>query len=57
MLKPGENATAEEFIAYFRERLVPYKVPSEVEFRSALPKGMIGKTLRRQLREKEVSKQ
>jgi len=36
--KEGETATAEEFIAYFRERLVAYKVPSEVEFRSDLPK-------------------
>ena len=57
MLKEGETATAEEFIAYFRERLVAYKVPSEVEFRSELPKSMIGKILRRQLREEEIGKQ
>jgi len=55
VLKEGETATAEEFIAYFRERLVAYKVPSEVEFRSDLPKSMIGKILRRQLREEEIS--
>ena len=54
VLKEGEKATAEEFIAYFRERLVAYKVPSEVEFRSELPKSMIGKILRRQLREEEI---
>ena len=57
VLKEGETATAEEFIAYFRERLVAYKVPSEVEFRSELPKSMIGKILRRQLREEEISRQ
>lgn len=57
VLKPGEKATAEEIIAFCRERLVPYKVPSEVEFRSELPKSMIGKILRRQLREEEISKQ
>jgi long-chain acyl-CoA synthetase len=57
VLKPGEKATAEEFIAYFRERLVAYKVPSEVEFRSELPKSMIGKILRRQLREEEIGRQ
>lgn len=56
VLKEGETATAEEFIAYFRERLVAYKAPSEVEFRSELPKSMIGKILRRQLREEEMSK-
>ena len=34
-----------------------YKVPSLVEFRSELPKSMIGKILRRQLREEEIGKQ
>jgi len=56
VLKEGEQATPEEFIAYFREKLTPYKVPSEVEFRSELPKSMIGKILRRSLREEEASR-
>ncbi|MBM4322658.1 MAG: long-chain fatty acid--CoA ligase [Deltaproteobacteria bacterium] len=56
VLKEGEVATQEEFIAYFKERLTPYKVPSEVEFRSELPKSMIGKILRRALREEESRK-
>lgn len=56
VLREGESATQEEFIAYFRENLTPYKVPSEVEFRSDLPKSMIGKILRRALREEETSK-
>jgi long-chain acyl-CoA synthetase len=54
VLKDGESATPEEFIAFFRERLTPYKVPSEVEFRTDLPKSMIGKILRRALREEEL---
>ncbi len=54
VLKEGETATEEEFIAYFRQNLTPYKVPSEVEFRTELPKSAIGKILRRQLREEEV---
>jgi long-chain acyl-CoA synthetase len=53
VLKEGETATPEEFITYFKERLTPYKVPSEVEFRTELPKSMIGKILRRALREEE----
>jgi long-chain acyl-CoA synthetase len=57
VLKDGMEATPEEFIAYFRERLTPYKVPSEVEFRSQLPKSMIGKILRRALREEEMARQ
>ena len=55
--KEGKTATVEEFIAYFRERLVANKVSSEVEFRSDLPKSMIGKILRRQLREEKISRQ
>ena len=56
VLKEAETATPDEFIAYFRERLTPYKVPSEVEFRAELPKSMIGKILRRALREEEMRK-
>jgi len=56
VLKEGETATPEEFITYFKERLTPYKVPSEVEFRTELPKSMIGKILRRALREEEGRK-
>jgi len=56
VLKEGERATPEELIVYFKERLTPYKVPSEVEFRTELPKSMIGKILRRALREEESRK-
>jgi long-chain acyl-CoA synthetase len=56
VLREGEVATQEEFIAYFKERLTPYKVPSVVEFRTELPKSMIGKILRRALREEESLK-
>jgi long-chain acyl-CoA synthetase len=51
VLKDGEAATADELLSFFRQHLVAYKVPSEVEFRSELPKSMIGKILRRTLRE------
>ena len=56
MLKDGETATPEEFETYFREHLAPYKVPSQVEFRRDLPKSMIGKILRRALREEEMQR-
>jgi long-chain acyl-CoA synthetase len=56
VLKDGETATPEEFIAHFTERLVPYKVPAEVEFRRDLPKSMIGKILRRALQEEEMQR-
>ncbi len=56
VLKPGETATAEEIIEYCRQNLTRYKVPREVEFRDALPKTMVGKILRRTLRDEEMAK-
>jgi long-chain acyl-CoA synthetase len=51
VLRAGERADAEELRAFCRERLAPYKVPATVEFRSELPKSMVGKVLRRALTE------
>jgi long-chain acyl-CoA synthetase len=49
VLRPGQQAGAEELRAFCRERLAPYKVPATVEFRDELPKSMVGKVLRRAL--------
>ena len=51
LLRAGQSATEAELRAFCREHLAPYKVPSKVEFRSELPKTMVGKVLRRALRE------
>ena len=51
VLKAGQSATAEELRTYCREHLAPYKVPARFEFRSELPKTMVGKVLRRALKE------
>ncbi len=50
-LLPGERATEEEILAFCRERLAGYKRPRSIEFREALPTSVIGKVLRRVLRE------
>src|SRR5882724_10269004 len=50
VLKERTAATDEEIIAFCRERLAPYKVPRQVEFRDSLPKSGVGKYLRRELR-------
>jgi long-chain acyl-CoA synthetase len=50
VLKPGVSATAEEIIAFCRERLAGYKAPRQVVFRDSLPKSGVGKYLRRELR-------
>ncbi len=54
VLKEGATATEEEISAFCREQMAAYKVPRLVEFRSELPKSMIGKVLRRELREEEL---
>jgi long-chain acyl-CoA synthetase len=51
VLKAGHDATEAELRAFCRERLAPYKVPSRVGFRTELPKTMVGKVLRRALRD------
>ncbi|MBM3139975.1 MAG: long-chain-fatty-acid--CoA ligase [Chloroflexi bacterium] len=53
-LKPGASATAEEIIAFTRERLSHFKCPKHVEF-AELPKTSTGKIQKYVLREKEWS--
>ena len=50
VLKEGQTATEEEIIAFCKERMAAYRVPRLVEFRQDLPKSIIGKVLRRELR-------
>jgi long-chain acyl-CoA synthetase len=57
VVKPGEVLTAEELIEFCKERLAPYKVPKHVEFRKELPKTLIGKVLRRTLRDEYIAEQ
>jgi long-chain acyl-CoA synthetase len=57
VFKEGETATPEEIIEWCRKGLAKYKVPKFVEFRSELPKTMVGKILRRQLMEEEQQKE
>lgn len=56
VLKAGASASREEIVAFCKERLAPYKVPKIVEFSKELPKTIIGKVLRRALREQEAAK-
>ncbi|MGH2515506.1 MAG: long-chain-fatty-acid--CoA ligase [Ktedonobacterales bacterium] len=56
VVKPGETLTEEELIAYCKQHLAPYKVPKQVEFRTELPKTLVGKVLRRALRAEYVER-
>jgi long-chain acyl-CoA synthetase len=51
VLKAGEQPTEASLRAFCREKLAPYKVPPHIEFRTELPKTLVGKVLRRALRE------
>jgi long-chain acyl-CoA synthetase len=50
VLAPEATATEEELLAHCRTNLARYKVPATIEFRTDLPKTMIGKVLRKDLR-------
>jgi long-chain acyl-CoA synthetase len=53
VLRQGQTVSEAELRAFCRETLAPYKVPAKVEFRAELPKTMVGKVLRRKLRDGE----
>jgi len=57
VVKPGENLTENEVIEFCKARLAAYKVPKMVEFRDSLPKTIVGKILRKELRREAIRQQ
>src|SRR5438270_14040121 len=55
-LRPNTTATAEEIIAFVKERIADYKRVREVEFIDKVPRTASGKILRRELAERERAK-
>jgi len=51
---PGKEIDVDDVRAFCEERLARYKVPRYYEVIDALPKNVIGKTLRKELREMEL---
>jgi acyl-CoA synthetase (AMP-forming)/AMP-acid ligase II len=49
--KPGSPVSAEDVLAFCRERLANYKIPRRVEFCDVLPRNLAGKVLKTVLRE------
>ncbi|MEM3664097.1 MAG: long-chain fatty acid--CoA ligase [Candidatus Jordarchaeales archaeon] len=58
VLKPEYKGkvTENDILEYCKKNLAAYKVPKEIEFRDALPRTIVGKLLRRVLREEEIKK-
>ncbi len=51
VVRKDPSLSADEILAFCREQMTPYKVPRAIEFRDELPKSIVGKILRRELRE------
>jgi len=49
----NKNPGADALLEFCRERIAPFKTPKAIEFREDLPKTLVGKVLRRKLREEE----
>jgi long-chain acyl-CoA synthetase len=50
VLKPDDQADADDIIAFVRQRLASYKCPASVDFTDALPRNPSGKILKKDLR-------
>jgi long-chain acyl-CoA synthetase len=50
VLKAGEQSNEEEITAFCKERLPTFKTPKKVQFMQSLPKNLLGKVLRAELR-------
>ena len=57
VLRPGQEASADEIADFCRLHLAAFKIPRQVEFRAELPKSLVGKYLRRVLVDEERARQ
>ncbi len=57
VLTPGATLDEESVREWCKERLAPYKVPRHVVARDDLPRSMLGKVLRKQVREEYLESQ
>ena len=55
-LVQGKSATEKELLEFCKERLAGYKRPRTIEFRDELPVSVVGKVLRRVLRDEVLNK-
>ena len=55
-LRAGMAATKEDILAHLGPKLSRIEMPAEIEFRDALPKTLIGKLSKKELKEEEAAK-
>ena len=51
-LKQGRTATADDILAHLKPKISKIEMPEEIEFRDELPKTMVGKLSKKELRER-----
>ena len=56
-LKPGVTATADDIRRHLEVKISKIELPSQIEFRDELPKTMIGKLSKKELKAEEAAKQ
>jgi long-chain acyl-CoA synthetase len=55
-LKAGQTATAADILKHLEPKLSKIEMPSQIEFRDALPKTMIGKLSKKELKQEEAER-
>ncbi|MGE0766060.1 MAG: long-chain fatty acid--CoA ligase [Hyphomicrobiaceae bacterium] len=55
-LKAGRSATQDDILAHLAPKLSRIEMPAEIEFRDQLPKTMIGKLSRKELKQEEAQR-
>jgi long-chain acyl-CoA synthetase len=55
LLRPGAELNADGLGEFCRERLAAYKVPRDIVAVDELPKSLLGKVLRKQVREEYLA--
>lgn len=53
---PGEDLSAEKLLDFLQDKLGRHELPSEIEFRSELPKTLVGKLSKKELVAEEAAK-
>jgi long-chain acyl-CoA synthetase len=56
-LKAGQTATAADILKHLEPKLSKIEMPSQIEFRDALPKTMIGKLSKKELKQEEAERE
>ncbi len=56
-LKPGMEASAADMLAHLLSRISKIEMPAQIEFRDELPKTMIGKLSKKELKAEEAARQ